>query len=394
MMESEKTGVIYLRYDKQMLADYNKGRVLEEILKRGPINRAEIAKQLGLSIPTIMKIVDEFQREGILRTVGKAESTGGKRPELYEIIKGAYYCIGVDLGRFKLKIVLTNMMGEILVKKHEDISHIDEPAEVISIIEKHIEELIENQQIPNSKVMGIGLGVPGIIEKESGTILYSPDFGWEKVDLVTDLKKKFGFWVEIENSNRTGALAEKWMGVAQSSNNLFSINIGHGIGAAILKEEDIYQGSSGASGEFGHLILDKDGPLCDCGNRGCLEAISSGNAIAKRMGMKEAKEVFDLARAGNEQAIRVIDEAVEYLGIGIASVINILDPDMVVLSGGVMQSSDLFWDKLCQEVKKRQIKYGGRKVKIKAGILGEDATALGAAVLLIKNFKNHGGQIV
>ena len=383
-----------MHYDKQMLADYNKGRVLGEILKRGPINRAEIAKQLSLSIPTIMKIVDEFQRDGIIRVVGKAESTGGKRPELYEIIRDAYYCIGVDLGRFKLKIVLTNLMGEILIKKYEDISRINEPDKIISIIEKHIENLIESREIPDDKIMGIGLGVPGIIDKESGMILYSPDFGWEKVDLVTHLKKKFGFWVEIENSNRTGALAEKWLGVAQSADNLFGINIGHGIGAAILKEEDIYQGSSGASGEFGHLILKKDGPLCDCGNRGCLEALSSGNAIAKKMGMKEAKEVFDLARKGNAQAIQVIDEAVEYLGIGIASVINILDPDMVVLSGGVMQSSDLFWDKLCEVVKARQMKYGGRKAKLKMGILGEDATAIGATVLLIKNFKNHGGQIV
>jgi predicted NBD/HSP70 family sugar kinase len=383
-----------MHYDKQMLADYNKGRVIELISNNGPINRAEIAKQLDLSIPTIMKIVDEFIHEGIVRTVGRGKSTGGKRPELYEIIKDAYYCIGVDLGRFRLKTIVADLQGEIIVKKVNDISQISDSQRVLEIIEKNIQEIIDNNAFPQEKIMGIGLGVPGIIERETGKILYSPDFGWENVDFSTYLKEKFNLWVAIENSNRTEALGEKWLGVAQPANNIFSVNIGHGIGGAILKGDEIYRGSSGASGEFGHIVLEKDGPLCDCGNHGCLEALASGNAIAKKMKKKEAKEVFDLAREGNREAIEIIDEAVEYLGIGIAGAINVLDPDMVILSGGVTQSYDLFGDRLQQVVKKRQMKYREGKVNIKVGTLGDDATAIGAVVLLLKNFKNHGGQIV
>ncbi len=383
-----------MHLDKQILADYNKGRVIEIISKEGPINRAKIAKELELSIPTIMKIAEEFINEGIVRVVGKAESTGGKRPDLYEIVKDAYYCIGVDLGRFRLKIIISNLKGEIILRKVEDISHICAFEVILKLLEQKIEELLEEKEISSEKIMGIGLAVPGIIERNTGKILYSPDYGWENVDFATPLREKFGLWIAVENSNRAEALGEKWIGVAQNAHDIFSVNIGHGIGAAILKGDEVYRGSSGAGGEFGHVILKKDGPLCDCGNYGCLEALASGNAIAKKMKKKEAKEVFDLAREGNLQAKEVIDEAIEYLGIGIAGVINLLDPDMVVLSGGVVQSYDMFGDKLQKIIKERQIKYGGRNVKIKVGILGEDATAIGATVLLIKNFKNHGGQIV
>ena len=382
-----------MHLDKQRLADYNKGRVLEIIAKEGPINRAKIAKKLDLSIPTIMKIAEEFINEGIIKVVGKAESTGGKRPDLYEIVKDAYYCIGVDLGRFRLKIIVYNLKGEIVLRKVEEISHISEVSVVLNILEQKIDEIIKEAQISNEKIMGIGLAVPGIIESKTGKVLYSPDFGWEAVDLVSPLREKFGLWIAIENSNRAEALGEKWIGVAQNAHNIFSVNIGHGIGATILKGDEVYRGSSGAAGEFGHIILKKDGPLCDCGNYGCLEALSSGNAIAKRMNKKEAKEVFDLAKAGNLQAKEIIDEAIEYLGIGIAGVINLFDPDMVVLSGGVVQSYDMFGERLRKTIKERQIKYGGRNVKINVGMLGEDATAIGATVLLIKNFKNNGGQI-
>ncbi|HHT96285.1 MAG TPA: ROK family transcriptional regulator [Clostridiales bacterium] len=383
-----------MRLDKQKLADYNRGCVIELISKRGPINRAEIAKQLKLSIPTIMKIADDFIDEGIIRIIGKGESTGGKRPLLYEIIEDAYYCIGLDIGRSKINTVLTNLQGKIVNKNLVNVKHLNTPGEFLEVIINEIELLIHKSNIPNEKIMGIGVGVPGIIDRKAGIVLYSSNFDWESIDLLTPLKEKFNFKIIIENSNRTMALGEKWTGVAQESDNTFCINIGHGIGAAILEKDTVYHGSSGTSGEFGHIVLQKDGPLCDCGNYGCLEALSSGNAIAKKMQKKNAKEVFDLARQGDAIAIDVIDSAIEYLGIGIAGVINLLDPEMVILSGGIMKSYDMFWGKLTENIEKYKMKNTGLDVKITIGALGEDATAIGAAVQLLKNFRNSGGQIV
>lgn len=388
----DKVGV-HMHFDKQILADYNKGCVIELITKKGPINRAEIARQLGLSIPTIMKITDSFMENGIIRITGKGESTGGKRPELYEIMKEAYYFVGVDIGRSKIHIIIINLIGEIVEKMSIVVKHLNAPSEFIKEVMKGIEEVLESSNIPRKKILGIGIGTPGILETEKGIILYSPDFGWENVDVVTPIRERFDVSVIVENSNRTMALGEQWIGGGQNASNIFCVNVGHGIGAAILKDDEVYKGSSGTSGEFGHMVLKKDGPLCECGNVGCLESLSSGNAIAKRMGMSEAKEVFDLMREGNQEATEIINEAIEYLGIGIANAINILDPDMVILEGGIMKSYELFWEFLLQVIKEHQMKFAGRKVKIRKGMLGTDATAVGAASLLIRKFKKNGGKI-
>lgn len=382
-----------MHYDKQMLADLNRALVLELITKKGPINRAEIARQLELSIPTIMKIVESFEKAGIISVVGKGESTGGKRPELYEIIKEAYYGIGVDIGRSKINIVLINLKGEVEKKQMIPARKLQTAEEFISKIIEGIELLLVQFDLPREKLMGIGMGIPGILNPEKGIIEYSPDFGWENVDIVKPIREKFQTWVVIENSNRTMALAEKWIGIGQSASLIFCVNVGHGIGAAILHHDDIYIGSSGTSGEFGHVVLQKDGPICDCGNRGCLESLAAGNAIAKKMGMEEAKDVFELMRQGDAKATQVIREAIEYLGIGIAGAINLLDPELVILAGRIMNSKDLYWEYLLQVIKEHQMSHAGTRVKIKPGILGEDGTAIGAAVLLIRNFKNNGGQV-
>lgn len=366
---------------------------MELFFKNGAINRAEIARQLNLSIPTIMKIVDGFVGDGLVRVVGKAESTGGKRPDLYEIIKDAYYCLGVDIGRSKVNIVLVNLTGEIVKKDITSIQALHNPDEVIQKVIQGIEKVLEDSHITIEKIMGIGIGVPGILDTPKGMVLYSPDFGWENVNIARPIKDRFDTWVTIENSNRTAALGEKWLGAGKAAKNLFCINVGHGIGSAILMEDEIYTGSSGTSGEFGHMVLEKDGPRCDCGNRGCLESLASGNAIAKARGVAEAKIVFDGMRTGDQESKEVIGKAIEYLGIGIASAINVLDPDMVILTGGVTKSQDLFWDDLLQTIKKHQMKYAGRNVKIKIGRLGEDSSAVGSAVLILKQFRNRGCQI-
>lgn len=382
-----------MRIDKQTQADYNRARVFHLISKEAPINRSEIAKQLGLSIPTIMKIVDDFMNEGIINENGKGESTGGTRPILYEITKDAYYCIGLDIGRSKINIILTNLKGEIIYNKVKAVNDFSEPDEIIELMIAGIEQALYKTHIPLNNIMGIGIGMPGIIHSASGIIVYSPNFNWKNIDLITPLQEKYGLPVMIENSNRTMALGEQWFGIGKNSDIILCINLGQGIGAAILNRDVIYYGGSGTSGELGHMILEKEGPLCECGNFGCLQALASGNAIAKKLNKKEAKEVFDLAKEGDLQAGKVISEAVEYIGMGIANAINILDPELVILSGGIMKSSDYFWEDLLSNIYNHRMKYTGRNVKIKSSSLGENATALGAVVLLLKQFRNNGAHI-
>lgn len=191
------------------------------------------------------------------------------------------------------------------------------------------------------------------------------------------------------------------------------MNLGYGIGAGIIENGEIIQGSSGSNGEFGHIILDKNGPICSCGNRGCLEAISSGYAIANQikymveqgtssivtemccgdLSRIDAKLVFKAAFLDDELCKKVINNAVEYIGIGIAALINLFDPEQIILSGGITKSSETFKENLEIIIQNNQMRFAGRKVQIKYGKLGDNASAIGAATLLIKQLIDNGGFI-
>lgn len=401
-------------YNKSILAQLNKKIVLEMIREKGPINKAEIARRAELSIPTVMKITEEFERQKLIRNVGKGESTGGKRPDLFEIVPDAFHVMGIDIGRHYVKMVIMDIEAQILRSDSFPVSddQVQQPEEFLNFIGDKALHLISDCKEKMKYFMGIGVGMPGILDYETGKVLFSPDFNWIDVPLLEILKKKLNYEVMLENANRVLALGEYTYGAARNSEYLFCINLGYGIGAAIIDKGELVQGKSGTSGEFGHVIMIPDGPVCACGNRGCLEAISSGNAIAKRMeeelkqgkqssvlnkrkenGKLEAKDIFEAAREGDVLGESIIRNAIKYLGIAIASCINLLDPGTIVLAGGLTKSQDLFMEDLLETVNRYKMKYSGRNVRISIGKQGEFGTAIGAAALLIRQFMDNGGQL-
>jgi len=401
-----------MKVDKFLLSTMNRRSVIDMIRTKGPINKAEIARVTDLSIPTVMKLTDEFLKNGLIRISGKGESNGGKRPELLELVSDAYYTIGVDIGRNTLKALVMNLNGCIINKKTSDTGNDTSPEEIIERIIKLIDETISGSHIPKEKILGMGIGMPGLLDVENGVVLFSPDFHWENVKLTEPIIKHFPMNICLENSNRAQAMGEKWFGVGIDADYFICVNLGHGIGSAIIQEGEFYRGSCGSSGELGHITLEKNGPKCDCGNYGCLEVLASGNAIAgkAKQAVKDgkassmlalvnghvdaidAKIVFDAAKSNDPLAKSLVEEAVEYIGIGLASYINLLDPDMIILAGGVVNSGDILIDGIKKVVKERQMKYAGRKVKIRVAKLGADATAVGAASLILKTFIECGGN--
>lgn len=384
------------------------------IWKKGPINKAEIARQTGLSIPTVMKIAEEFEHQGLIKNVGKGESTGGKRPDLFEIVPDAFHVMGIDIGRHYVKMVIMNLEAQILLADSFQTATelVTKPEEFLTLVCDRANQLLLQCREQMNCFMGIGVGMPGILDYETGKVIFSPDFGWINVPLLDILKKNLGDKILLENANRTLALGEYTYGAAKQAETMFCINLGYGIGAAIVKAGEMIHGTSGTCGEFGHIIMLPDGPLCDCGNRGCLEALASGNAIAKRTKEElkktknsllaealserrnlEAKDVFDAARSGDVLCQSVISDAMKYLGIAVASCINLMDPDMIVLAGGITKSQDLFFAELMETVECYKMKYSGRNVKIATGMLGDYGTAIGAAALWIRTFVNNGGQV-
>lgn len=399
-----------MKYDKFAMAQMNRSMVFDLIRRKGPISRAEIARTIGLSIPTVMKITEEFSHKQFVQDVGKGESSGGKRPELLELIPDSKYIIGVGVGRSKTNVLMMNLAGEVFIREIIETGGTVVPEVWISRLIRVIENVIRESGLPEKRILGMGIGMPGILDEDSGKVLFSPDFKWENVDMLTPIRERFKMDITIENANRALAMGEYYFGAGVDSRNFLVVNLGHGIGSAIMREGEFYRGSSGSSGEIGHIILEKNGPKCNCGNKGCLEAIASGNAIARDAKIAvlegnaskimelvngdinriEAKTVFEAAHLGDQMAIQITERAMQYIGIGLANYINLLDPDLIILFGGLTNAGDIFLKKIKEVLRERQMKFAGRQVKLVISQMGENGTAVGSASLVLKKFIKYG----
>ena len=399
-----------MKYYKFAMAHMNRSMVFDLIRRKGPISRAEIARTIGLSIPTVMKITEEFSHKQFVQDVGKGESSGGKRPELLELIPDSKYIIGVGVGRSKTNVLMMNLAGEVFIREIMETGGTVVPEVWISRLIRVIENVIRESGLPEKRILGMGIGMPGILDEESGKVLFSPDFKWENVDMLTPIRERFKMDITIENANRALAMGEYYFGAGVDSRNFLVVNLGHGIGSAIMREGEFYRGSSGSSGEIGHIILEKNGPKCNCGNKGCLEAIASGNAIARDAKIAvlegnaskimelvngdinriEAKTVFEAAHLGDQMAIQITERAMQYIGIGLANYINLLDPDLIILFGGLTNAGNIFLKKIKEVLRERQMKFAGRQVKLVISQMGENGTAVGSASLVLKKFIKYG----
>ena len=399
-----------MKYDKFAMAQMNRSMVFDLIRRKGPISRAEIARTIGLSIPTVMKITEEFSHKQFVQDVGKGESSGGKRPELLELVPDSKYIIGVGVGRSKTNVLMMNLAGEVFIREIMETGGTAVPEVWISRLIQVIENVIRESGLSRKQILGMGIGMPGILDEKSGKVLFSPDFKWENVDMLTPIRERFKMDITIENANRALAMGEYYFGAGVDSRNFLVVNLGHGIGSAIMREGEFYRGSSGSSGEIGHIILEKNGPKCNCGNLGCLEAIASGNAIARDAKIAvlegnatkimelvnedinriEAKTVFEAARLGDRLAIQITERAMQYIGIGLANYINLLDPDLIMLFGGLTNAGDIFLKKVKEVLRERQMKFAGRQVKLVISQMGENGTAVGSASLVLKKFIKYG----
>jgi predicted NBD/HSP70 family sugar kinase len=392
--------------DKLQIGQTNKYNVLRCIIREAPINRAAIAKRADLSIPTVMSIIDDLFEKKVIRSIGKGESSGGKPPEMLEMIPSRFYYIGVDVGRTVIRVVVNNAVYEQVTSFQEPTGNTLPAKDLVDRICSYVVTIVSQSAIEKYNILGVGVAMPGLIENDTGRVLFSPDFGWEDIPLKTWLQDSLGYPILVENSNRTLALNESYLPEeVESGRTTFSVNLGYGIGAGLVMGDQIFTGSNGTSGEIGHITVVRDGPLCACGNRGCLEAVASGLAIAtqakKAAGQNkkskiwelcggdlskiDARLVFEAAERGDKAALAIIDTAAEYIGIGIAMAVNVLDPDRVVRCGRLMKNGPYFFEKISASIQKHKMRKAGDHLVISTGAKGEFSTANGACRVLANN---------
>jgi len=314
------------------------------------------------------------------------------------------YSIGVDLGGTNIVSVIVNHRGKIVNNlKVPTLAERGKEATIKRIIET-IHENIVQSTIALDDIMGIGIGAPGPLDVKRGIINFAPNLlGWRDVPLKKILENEFNMKVVLENDANAAAWGERCFGIGRGVDNLVCFTLGTGIGGGIIIDGKIYHGNNYGAAELGHMTVNKDGPRCNCGNYGCLEAYSSATGIKNRIknsikeGIKSKflnfdddklfeslrlKLIFETARKGDKLTKDIVEEAISYLGIAIANIANILNPEMVVLVGGITNEGNKLLIPLRREVKKRAFYSNYKSLKIVIGKLGGNAGVLGAAALL------------
>lgn len=314
------------------------------------------------------------------------------------------FLIGLDLGGTKICAAVVDLNGNILCEKTLPTEVWKGEIFIIDTMEKIIGDLIKKFGDDGSKVLGIGIGSPGPLNREKGEIIFTPNLPFRNFNIVNPIKEKFGIPVYLDNDGNAAALGEYMFGAGRGSQNMIYITVSTGIGGGAVLNGNIYRGNTQNALEIGHMTLEKEGPLCNCGNRGCAEVLASGTAIAKEAekAVEEgvhtslsgyeiitSREVFKEAKLGDSMAKKILDRALNYLGICVANVMNCFDPEVVVIGGGVSRGGSIVIDKVSRVVSKRCFKTISENTKILQAQLGPYSGVIGAAALVIAESKRN-----
>ncbi|WP_284641500.1 ROK family transcriptional regulator [Paenibacillus silviterrae] len=374
--------------DLTLVKRMNKSIVLNHIRFDSPISRARIAELTGLTKATVSSLVAEWIESGLVREIGEGASSGGRKPVMLVFDASAAYVVGVDLGTDYVLAVLTDLNGNVVEEsrsKHENES-VDA---VIDAVNESIREVAG--RVPDSRygVVGIGIGIPGISDEE-GNVLFAPNLGWENVPLQQRISEEFGLPVVIENEANAGAVGEQRFGAAQDSSFLVYVSIGSGIGTGILIKGELFRGSTGFSGELGHVTIEHNGKPCRCGNAGCWELYASEKALVEdaRNAIPGVKvdALLQLAADGEPAAIEAFGRLGRYLGIGMVNIINGFNPESIVIGGRLATAEAWLKEPIREVIESRSLPYPRASLKVQFSSLGMRSTVLGVCSLAITRF--------
>ena len=387
----------------QGMKSLNKSAILNVVRQYGPISRAKIAKLTKLTPPTVTNLVGELIEAKLVIESTLGESTGGRKPILLRINSSGFFVVGVYAGAKRLKAVAANLDGKILeqteMKYRRDLTG----EQFLLNLEEVVTSVIGKTQAAKESFLGIGVGMHGLVDPVQGLSVFAPHLGLHNVPIKAYLESKFQLPVEVENDVRAQALGESWFGKGKDISDFICVHIGTGVGAGIIIDHKLYHGVSYTAGEIGHTTIDSNGPKCSCGNYGCLETLVGGAALARRaqqairLGKESIIEEWldgDLekidgeilcraAQNGDQLATEVLTDTGRYLGIGLANLVNTLNPALIILNGGVTRAAHYLIEPLRQTLEKRALTTPADVVSITVSNLGENSNPIGAFTLVL-----------
>jgi N-acetylglucosamine repressor len=385
--------------DHAMMREMNLALVLNILRQHAPISRARLSSITGLNKATISSLVRELLKRELVREIG-VDTSGADigRPAInIELNPDAGYIVGAEIGADFVSVIVTNFAAKILVRRHENTFHLRSQSAILKHLVGLLEDSCQEASNEHRPVFGIGLGVPGLVNQTSGVLLFAPNLGWSDVSLRELLEHQVQAPLFLDNEANLAALGEAYFGAGQGGDCVLYVSAGVGLGGGIVLNGQVLLGSAGFAGEVGHMTLEPDGHLCNCGNRGCWETLVSQRAIIRsvkeliQQGKTSAlaasvendlerltvPAIVQAAQCGDAVALQAFRQAGYWLGIGLANLINTLNPDRVVIGGILSLGHQYILPSAQEELNKRALRWPRLNCEIVSAVHGTDACMMG-----------------
>jgi len=354
-----------------------------------------------LSRATVSETVRELLEREFIREVGPESTKRGRPHVMLEVNPTRFYLVAVEIDVSWIVVAITTLVGEVLVQRREEFGNRDYDF-VLNLCVGTINRLLVDQDIHSDDVLGVGVAVPGQVDLDRRVVTFAPNLRWHHVPLAEDLEQHLKLPVLVSNEAMLGAMAEKWFGRGRDARVLVYVSVKGGLGCGIVNDRSLFLGVSGSAGELGHMSIDPRGPECSCGSRGCWEVFSDEKAILNRAfrslqtsrgsllfqwGVVENRrltvtDIVQAANAGDEVAQEIVRESGWYLGVGIANIVNALNPDMVIV-GGRIATSEIVLEEVKHVVRERGLQIPAERVCLVPTELGDEVALMGCIALLL-----------
>jgi len=374
------------------LRERNRERVIEVLRMQGRTSQAEIARTTGLSRTTVSTLVAELKDSGLVfRADGPASKARGGRPGVQLMLQdSAKAVIGIDFGHSHVQVAVADLAHKVLAERMCALDVNRRAADALEASASMVDEVLVDAGVQRSAVICAGIGIPGPVDRARGTVGSATILpGWLGIRIADEMERRLGLSVEIENDANCGALAELMWGAGRDCSNFAYIKVATGIGAGLVVDGRLLRGASGTAGEIGHTTLDASGALCYCGNRGCLETEAAGPAIIQLVGrlggeVPTLSQIVEIAITGDVRCRRAISDAGREIGVAIAGLCNLINPERVVIGGLLSRAGELLLQPIRESIRRHAVLAAAERVEVVPALLVERAELLGSLALALQ----------
>ena len=360
----------------ETLRRLNRLRVIHALRDEGLISRAEIARRTGLSRSTVSSLVSELQADGLVverpEPAAARGDQGGRPPILLSFDASAGIAVGIDFDHHHVRVAVSDLSSRILAEREEQLDTDHLAHEGLDAAAALVDQLLCDAGVELSRVIGAGMCLPGPVHRRTGVVGSTAILpGWVGVAAADEMRRRLDLPILVDNDANLAALAEAAFGAGRDAKDLIYLMISSGIGAGLVLNGRLYRGAEGLAGELGHVLVDADGPVCRCGNRGCLETVAGTDALVR------------LAREGDLGCRRVVADAGRAIGKAAAMLVNVLNPELLIVGGDLAEAGELLLDGVRESLVRSALPSAAEAADVVAGTLGDRAEVLGAIALVL-----------